>query len=105
MPDGAEADPPLLQLLAPLLAEIAEKQRTEIRGGSATMSRGRFAVTQFTSVLVALLTCLALVVVALTKVVKIEDLFAADNCGLANLVYHQLNISDTQLNLSCLQTS
>jgi hypothetical protein len=54
------------------------------------MSRARFVFSQFTSVLVALLTCFTLIIVALTKVNNLQEALV---CSLPYMASKHLNVT------------
>ena len=90
--------PPIIKLAEPLLEVIGRSRapsRHELRT-QAEMSRARFAVSQFTSVLVAFITCCSLIVVALIKMNNLQDLFSGP-CGIGNLIMQQLNVTSPLL--------
>ncbi len=75
------------------LIQVMQQQHasTDLRA-QAQMSRARFAVSQFTSVLVALLTCLSLLIVSLSKMENLQQ-YLTSSCGLTNFIFGQLNSS------------
>ena len=92
--DAGAALPPIfrqMRLAEPLLEVLNRYAPPAVNTRSqAEMSRARFAVTQFTSVLVALATCCTLIIIALSKMDNLQDLFTGP-CGLENLLLHTLN--------------
>ena len=101
----ATPSPPLVaggQTFEPLIEVMTRQQdhhqQQPSRESLARMSRTRFAISQFTSILVTLLTCLSILVVALSKVENIQE-FLTGPCGLVNLFFRQVNSS--MYNASC----
>jgi hypothetical protein len=97
----ATPSPPLVvgQTFEPLIEVMTRQQQP--RDDLAHMSRSRFAVSQFTSILVTLLTCLSIVIVSLSKMENLQD-FLTGPCGLMNIILRQLNSS--MYNASCSPT-
>ncbi len=84
------------QTFEPLIEVMTRQQQPQ--ENIAQMSRARFAVSQFTSILITLLTCLSILVVSLTKMDNIQE-FLTGPCGLMNIIFRQLNSS--LYNASC----
>lgn len=89
----ATPSPPLARAIEPLIQVMQQQQQVtpDVRA-QAQMSRARFAVSQFTSVLVALLTCLSLLIVSLSKMENLQQ-YLTSSCGLSNFIFGQLNSS------------
>jgi hypothetical protein len=91
---GGQTFEPLIEVMT----RQQDHQQQPSRESLARMSRTRFAISQFTSILVTLLTCLSILVVALSKVENIQE-FLTGPCGLVNLFFRQVNSS--MYNASC----
>jgi hypothetical protein len=88
----ATPSPPLARAIEPLIQVMQQQQVTPDVRAQAQMSRARFAVSQFTSVLVALLTCVSLLIVSLSKMENLQQ-YLTSSCGLSNFIFGQLNSS------------
>lgn len=92
----ATPSPPLARTMEPLI-QVLQRPPPNLQA-QAQMSRARFAVSQFTSVLVALLTCLSLLIVSISKMENLQT-YLTSSCGLTNFIFGQLNSS--MYNTSC----
>ena len=102
----ATPSPPLVgvgQTFEPLIEVMTRQQHQQpSRESFARMSRTRFAISQFTSIFITLLTCLSILLVSLSKVENIQE-FLTGPCGLVNLFFRQVNSS--MYNASCYSTT
>ena len=87
-------------VMEPFLQVLTSPQPADSLTAQAQMSRARFAVTQATSIFVALLTCLSLIIVALLKMNSIQEMFT-DPCGIIYTIFSHLNITSPLLTASC----
>lgn len=85
------------QTFEPLI-EVMTRQQQQPQENIAQMSRARFAVSQFTSIFVTLVTCVSILVVSLSKMDNIQA-FLTGPCGLMNIIFRQINSS--LYNASC----
>lgn len=83
--------------MEPMLEVLQRQPDGEVLQAQAKMSRARFAVSQLTSVLVAFLTCITLLLVAVTKMNNIQDVILGP-CGILSLLLKQRNSSCPPLN-------
>jgi hypothetical protein len=76
---------------AEILANVAAEQLQQLREEKpATMSRGRFVVMQLNSLIIAILTCVSMVLFwILSRVESLNDLVAGP-CGIGSLLLQNL---------------
>jgi hypothetical protein len=76
----------IVQPLVEALQRYNEQPNVQAQAG---LSRARFAITQISSMVITVLTCITLCIIALTKVENVQDLLTG-RCSLANMLIKNL---------------